>query len=99
MLKGVAPIEMQLVSHSQTEFRMANNQQIPIWLAREIILRASTQYDYKNTMIDPKIHCKSKNTITAIIMHSRVVNAPINIMPHYPPPGQCRGKGGAFNLF
>ena len=21
--------------------------------------------------------------------------APIKIMPHYPPPGQCRGKGGA----
>ena len=26
-------------------------------------------------------------------------NAPINIMPHYPPPGLYRGKGGAFDLF
>ena len=24
--------------------------------------------------------------------------APINIMPHYPPPGQCRRNGGVFNL-
>ena len=24
--------------------------------------------------------------------------APINIMPHYPPPGQCRGNGGVFDL-
>ena len=27
------------------------------------------------------------------------IYAPINIMPHYPPPGLCRGKGGAFDLF
>ena len=26
-------------------------------------------------------------------------NAPINVMPHYPPPGPYRGKGGAFDLF
>ena len=25
--------------------------------------------------------------------------APINNMPHYPPPGLYRGKGGAFDLF
>ena len=25
--------------------------------------------------------------------------APINIMPHYPPPRLCRGKGGPFDLF
>ena len=25
--------------------------------------------------------------------------APINIMPHYPPPGLYRGIGGAFDLF
>ena len=29
-------------------------------LYREIILRAATQYDYKNTVINPKMHCKSK---------------------------------------
>ena len=30
---------------------------------------------------------------------NNITNAPINIMPHYPPPGLYRGKGGAFDLF
>ena len=30
--------------------------------------------------------------------HTTANNAPINIMPHYPPPGQCRGNGGVFDL-
>ena len=25
-------------------------------------------------------------------------NAPINVMPHYPPPGQCWGIGGDLNF-
>ena len=25
--------------------------------------------------------------------------APINVMPHYPPPGLCRGKGGHLTCF
>ena len=29
----------------------------------------------------------------------RIANAPINVMPHYPPPGPYRGKGVAFDLF
>ena len=28
-----------------------------------LLLILVTQYDYKNTMLNPKVHCKSKNTI------------------------------------
>ena len=32
------------------------------------------------------------------IMKGHAYNAPINVMPHYPPPGQCWGIGGDLNL-
>ena len=71
MLKGVVPTEMRLVSQSQTEFCVANNQYVDphlqIWLAKEIILHAATQYDYKNTIINP-LQIQNYNTITAIII-------------------------------
>ena len=64
MLKGVAPTEMQLVTVSAKARPNSAWQTIDIspfcLLYREIILHTATQYDYKNAMINPKIHYKSK---------------------------------------
>ena len=68
MLKGVAPDEAQrhqLMPH-QT-FCMTVNEQTPIWLARDKYsicnIISLAQHDYRNIMLNLKIHYKSKNTI------------------------------------
>ena len=44
------------------------------------------------------MHVYEYNPTVKITRSLYINNAPINIMPHYPPPGQCRGNGGAFDL-
>ena len=40
----------------------------------------------------------SKLNVIRLSHHLCTYNAPTNIMPHYPPPGLYRGKGGRFDF-
>ena len=90
MLKGVVPTEMRLVSQSQTEFCVANNQYVDphlqIWLAKEIILHAAIQYDYKKchdkSIANPKLQYNySNNNYIAELLRVNSCWNGVNILP------------------
>ena len=56
-----------------------------------------TRNFYRASNVD--IFHASEYTVFSRVTSDSTDYAPINIMPHYPPPRLHRGKGGAFDLF
>ena len=73
-------------------------------------LYLAIHYSYKSAVFGSELHKHLHDLCTTFFCHIHLVicekfvsqlmihNAPINVMPHYPPPGQCWGIGGDLNL-